>query len=161
MKTTMGTATVLVLGVLGVATPTAAQQDGPEPAAVSAEAFAGLAWLEGRWVGSGGGFDAFYEAYQFVNDSTLEQTTWPDDSFAEPDGRSTMELRGSRVVKLRDGRAQSTITRLAGDTIRFEWVSGDRPGFTWIRIDDDSWTAILDRRRGDPVVYTLRRIPNG
>lgn len=161
MRTTMGAAAVVVLGALGVARPATAQNDGPTSAVVSAEAFRALAWLEGRWLGSGGGFDAFYEAYRFVNDSTLEQTTWPDDSFAEPDGRSTIELREGRVVKLRDGRVQSTVTRLARDTIRFEWVSGDRPGFTWIRVDDATWTAILDRRQGDPVVYTLRRMSGG
>lgn len=72
-----------------------------------------------------------------------------------------MERRDGGVVKIRDGEVQSTVTRLAGDTIRFEWVSGDRPGFTWVRVDDHTWTAILDRPRGDPVVYTIRRIPGG
>lgn len=135
-----------------------AGQGGPEPAEVSAEEFAGLSWLEGRWLGSGGGYDAFYEAYRFVDPGTIEQTTYPDETFAEADGRSTMELRDGHVGKFRNGVRESFLARLAGDTLRFERPSG-RPGFTWIRITDDEWHAILDRPGGaEPVVYVLRRV---
>lgn len=134
-------------------------QEAPEPAELTAGDFATLAWLEGRWVGSGGGYDAFYEAYRFVNDSTIEQTTYPDDSFAEPDGVSTIRFREGRALKWRDGEAESMIARLAGDTLRFERIPPRPGGFTWIHVSDDEWRAILDRPRGEPpVVYTLRRI---
>lgn len=161
VRRTRVAAAVILAGMGGVG-PASAQSDAaPEPAVVSAEAFRGLGWLEGRWVGSGGGYDAFYEAYRFVNDSTLEQTTYPDDGFTDPDGRSTMEFRDGRVLKHRDGRAESAVVRLAGDTIRFQRLPPGRSGFTWIREDADTWTAVLDRPGGDPVVYTLRRIPGG
>jgi hypothetical protein len=144
--------------LLSMATGPIAGQEAPAPAELTATDFAGLAWLEGRWLGSGGGYDAFYEAYRLVNDSTLEQTTYPDESFDEPDGVSTLELRDGQAIKYRDGEAESMIARLAGDTIRFERVPPRRGGFTWIRIADDEWRAILDRPSGDPVVYTLRRV---
>lgn len=137
----------------------AAAQEAPTPAPVTPEEFGRLTWLEGRWQGSGGGYDAFYEAYRFLNDSTIEQTTYPDGSFEEVDGRSTIELRDGRIRKLRDGEVESVITRLSGDTLRFERVPARPFGYSWIRESDDEWTAILERPGGaEPVVYTLRRI---
>jgi hypothetical protein len=148
----------LIAGIAAGITPAAvAAQDGPQAAPVRAEAFAGLDWLQGRWLGSGGGFDAFYEAYRFLNDSTIEQTTWPDETFETADGRSTIELRNGRVLKLRDGAVESVITRISGDTLRFDRTTG-RGGFTWYRVSDDEWRAELDRPSGSPVVYVLRRI---
>lgn len=142
-------------------TPSSGAQEAPTPAELTAEDFAGLAWLEGRWLGSGGGYDAFHEAYRFVNDSTLEQTIYADASFGEPDGLSTLELRDGQALKHRDGEAESMIARLVGDTIRFERLPPLRGGFTWIRVTDEEWRAILDRPDRDPVVYTLRRIDTG
>jgi len=154
------TTRVLTLALVAISTalPSAAQ-DGPTRGPVDEETFQGLAWMEGRWEGSGGGFDAFYEAFRVVNDSTLEQTTYDDASFGEPDGRSIMVLRDGGIVKLRDGAVESVVTRLSGDTLRFERVPPGRGGFSWIRVSDDEWRAVLDRPRGEPVVYTLRRIP--
>ena len=146
--------TLLPVGAHGVSA-----QEAPRPAPVSDEEFAGLAWIEGRWLGSGGGYDAFYEAYRVLNDSTIEQTTYPDEHFREPDGRSLMVRRYGGIVKTRDGEVESVITGLAGDTLRFERIPPRRGGFSWIRIHDDEWQAILERPSGDPVVYTLRRIP--
>lgn len=148
---------VILIGGGGSSTELAAQAN-PVPATLTAADFAGIAWLEGRWLGSGGGYDAFYEAYRMVNDSTMEQTTYPDEGFGEPDGRSLLEFRNGQVHKSRDGRVESMITGLAGDTIRFDRPEPGRGGFSWIRVSDDEWQAILDRGNRDPVVYTLRRI---
>lgn len=136
----------------------ASAQAAPEAATVTAEAFHTLRWLEGRWLGSGGGFDAFYESYRFVNDSTIEQATHPDETFSEADDPSTIELRDGRIFKYRRGAAESMVTRLAGDTLRFDRVPPGRGGFSWIRVSDDEWTAVLERSSGTPIVYTLRRI---
>lgn len=156
MRNVWGLVVVFALG--GVP---AVGQEAPAPAPVTAEEFAALGWMEGRWVGSGGGFDAFYEAFRMLDATTLEQTTYPDASFAEPDGRSTLEFRDGAILKLRDGAVESVVTRVAGDTLRFDRVPPGRAGFFWIRIDDDRWRAILDRPGGEPVVYTLRRIEGG
>lgn len=151
----LATTTLTLLAATAVAA-----QEAPTPAPVTREEFRSLAWLEGRWVGSGGGYDAFYEAYRFLNDSTIEQTTYPDGSFEAADGRSTMELRDGGILKLRNGEVESVITRLSGDTLRFERVPARPFGYAWIRVSDDEWTAILERPGGaEPVVYTLRRIP--
>lgn len=135
-----------------------AAQDESAAAMLGPDEFVSLRFLEGRWIGSGGGYDAFFEAYRFVNDSTLEQSTYPDERFGEPDGVSTIELRRGRALKYRNGQAESMITRIAGDTVRFERMRPGGGGFTWIRRGPDEWTAVLDRPGGDPVVYTLRRI---
>jgi len=145
----------LFLALASSATRGSAQST-PTPAHLSAAEFAGLAWLEGRWVGSGGGYDAFYEEYRFVNDSTLEQRTFPDSTFAEPDRRSLIEFKGGQVLKTRNGQVESMITRLSGDTIRFERARGGGGGFTWLRVAADHWRAVLGRP-DQPVVYELRR----
>ena len=119
-------------------------------------AFASLAWLEGRWVGSGGGFDAFYEEYRVLNDSTLEQRTFPDSTFSRPDGTSTIEWRGGEVLKRRNGNVETRVVRISGDTARFEPVMAGRRGFTWFRVSSDEWRAVLDGPT-TPVVYTLKR----
>ncbi|GMV04536.1 MAG: hypothetical protein AMXMBFR53_08160 [Gemmatimonadota bacterium] len=122
----------------------------------SREAFASLAWLEGRWVGSGGGFDAYYEEYRALNDSTWEQRTFPDSTFSTPDGTSTIEWRGGVILKRRGGTVETRVARIAGDTARFEPVVAGRRGFTWFRVSRDEWRAVLDRPT-EPVVYTLKR----
>ena len=148
-----------IVAVLLVAAVPGEGQEVPEADQVSGEEFAGLAWIEGRWLGSGGGYDAFYEAYRILNDSTIEQTTYPDADFQNPDGRSLMVLRGGGIVKTRDGEVESVVTALEGDSLRFERVPPRRGGFSWMRVGADEWRAVLDRPSGEPVVYTLRRIP--
>lgn len=154
MTTTRRAAFVAAVSfALGVA-PAGAQQ--LAETLFSREAFASLRWLEGRWVGSGGGFDAFYEEYRVLNDSTLEQRTFPDSTFSTPDGTSTIEFRGGAIVKGRGGNVETRVARIAGDTARFEPVMAGRQGFTWHRVSRDEWRAVLDRPT-EPVVYTLKR----
>ena len=69
------------------------------PTQVSPEEFASLRWLEGRWVGSGDGMEAFHESYRFLDDGTIEHSTWPDATFTTPDSRSVLKLRGGFVTK--------------------------------------------------------------
>lgn len=125
-------------------------------APVTRGAFASLSWLSGRWVGSGGGYAAFYEEYRFLNDSTIEQRTFPDSAFSTPDGVSTIEWRAGAARKIRRGAAETRIARVAGDTVRFEPLVPGRMGFTWIRVSANEWRAILDGRNG-PTIYALRR----
>jgi hypothetical protein len=131
------------------------------PTQVSPEEFAALSWLEGRWVGSGGGGDAFYESYRFVNEGTIEQTSYPDATFTTPSSRSTIEHRGGFVMKSTDGTVQSVVTRLDDEEIRFEWADRGRPGFTWTRISDEEWVAVLEQKGQAPIVYNLRRVSAG
>jgi len=140
-----------------VAAPAAAQS----ATAVSAEEFAALRWLEGRWVGSGGGVEAFYEQFRVLPDGTIEQTLWGDSAFTERAGRATIEHRGDLVMKVRAGEIESVVTELREGSVRFEWAERGRPGFTWTRVSDDEWYAVLDRPGGAPLIYNMRRAPEG
>jgi len=142
-----------------VAAPVALSAQDARPAQLTPDQFRSLSWLEGRWVGSGGGFDAFYEQYRMVDEVTLEQTTWADPEFTERDGLSNIVYRDGHVGKRNDdGSFISFVSRMAGDTVYFGRPDG-RPGFRWIRDNADQWTAVLERGQGrDPVVYVLKRV---
>ncbi len=146
----------LALCALSVAPATA-----QTPKQVSQEEFAALSWLEGRWVGSGGGIDAFYESYRFANDGRIEQTTWTDSSFTTADGRSTIDHQGGFVTKARDGRVEYVVTDLDAEEIRFDAAERGGTGFRWTRISNDEWVAVLDRKGEAPVVYNMRRLAEG
>jgi hypothetical protein len=134
----------------------------PAQSSISLKSFSSLRWLAGRWVGSGGGFAAFYEEYRLLNDSTIEQRTFPDSTFGTPDGTSTIEWRAGAAQKLRRGRADTQIARIVGDTSRFEPARTGVGGFTWIRISDREWRAVLDGPSGrPPTIYQMRRFAPG
>lgn len=154
-KTTTMCATLAVAALATLTGPLAGQ----EPVPVSLADFASLAWLDGRWVGSGGGYEAFHEEYRVVDDSTLVQRTFPDGEFGEPDGVSTMEYRNGVVRKLRNGQVESVVVALEDGRVEFRRVGG-RGGFVWSRVSADEWRAVLETNRGE-VVYTLRRLPDG
>lgn len=164
MMTTMKLRTLAAPIVFGLAlsalsaAPALAQSSAKTPARVSAEDFASLEWLEGRWMGSGGDAGAFYEEYRILDDGSIEQIRWSDSTFTTPAGRSTIEFRDGYVMKSRDGQVESLVTRMADDEIRFESAESGRSGFTWTRVSDDAWVAVLDRRGEGPVVYNMRRM---
>ncbi len=142
--------------LLAAASPPLRAQGSPAP--ISREAFASLRWLEGRWVGSGGGYTAFYEEYRFVNDSTIEQVEFGSDStFSRGQGRSPIEWRAGSAVKSRNGQAQSRLARVSGDTAVFENVRTGQRAFIWYRVSADEWRAVLGRP-DSPTIYTLRRV---
>ena len=128
------------------------------PTTVSRDAFRSLAWLNGKWKGSGGGYAAFYEEYRVVNDSTIEQYEHPDSTFSSTRPRSRITWRNGSAAKGSSERIDARIVRIAGDTVRFESTRSGGGGFTWIRLSRDEWRAILDGRTA-PVIYTLRRYP--
>lgn len=123
---------------------------------ISRDAFRSLRWLEGRWVGSGGGYSAFYEEYVFVNDSTIEQREHADSIFGTPRRVSTIAWRNGTVHKGRGDNIESRLVRIHGDSARFEPLAAGRRGFTWLRVGEGRWRAVLDGP-AQPVVYDLRR----
>jgi hypothetical protein len=141
----------------GTSTPVAGQaptaSSGP---GVTREAFTTLSWLEGRWKGSGGGYDAFFEEYRILDGTTIQQRTFPDSTFATPDGVSTIEWSADGAFKRRGGTTEAVVAWISGDTVRFEPRSPGRQGFTWLRVSGDEWRAVLEGRNGT-VVYTLVR----
>ncbi len=149
---------LLLIAVVCLAcNPSPASGQATDAPTISRQAFSSLRWLEGRWVGSGGGFTAFYEEYAVLNDTTIEQREFPDSTFARPGGTSSIEWRNGKVQKLRRGQAQTFLARVAGDTARFESTVAGRGGFTWLRVGADAWRAILDGR-STSTIYELKRV---
>src|SRR5262245_23330336 len=72
------------------ATPAAST---PAPMTVSVAQFQQMRWLEGSWRGSGGGIDAFFEGYRFVDDSTIRSFEYPDSTLVAKDS-GEITLRG-------------------------------------------------------------------
>jgi hypothetical protein len=135
----------------------AAAVSAQSPARVTGDEFATLDWLEGRWVGSGPGQGAFYEEYRRVGEGVIEQTTWTDSTFSTRQSSSRIELvEGYVIVSSEDRR--SVVTDFDDESVRFEWEGGGRLGYTWTRVSDDEWYAVLDRKGDAPVVYSMRRV---
>jgi hypothetical protein len=127
----------------------------PEP--ITQEQFSTLRWLDGRWFGSGGAYPAFYEEYQVIDDSTIVQRNFPDSTFTNASDSAFIELRGGAGQKGDPGTIQYRIAHVRGDTVRFEPAREGRSGFTWIRLSDSAWRAVLDGSP-NPTVYEMRRI---
>lgn len=147
-----------VLAGLALATIGAAPLTAQNPAEVSAEEFASLEWLEGRWVGTGGEAGAFYEQYRVLDDHTIEVTTWADADFTRQASRSTIQFLSGFIMKSGSDEPQSVVTKLEGTTIRFEWAGGAQPGYSWNMVSEDEWVAVMDRKGDAPVVYNMRRV---
>jgi len=117
--------------------------------------FKSLAWLGGQWRGSGGSYPNFFEDYRVVDDSTIRMRTLKDSTFAVASDSSLITPRNGRIQN-----GGSVVTRIRGDTVRFEPAPGQRGnGYTWIRQSANAWTAVLDAPGGANVVYQMRRVP--
>jgi len=140
----------LLLAFAICAAPLAAQS---APPTFTVAQFKSLSWLAGDWRGSGGAYPSFFEDYRVVNDSTMRMRSIKDSTFAVANDSSLLTLRDGRIQK-----GNSVVTRLHGDTLRWEPVPGRRGGgFTWIRQSANAWTAVLDGPNGTNVVYEMRR----
>ena len=153
---------VLACALAAGAGPSGIAAQTPEPAAVTAEQFAALTWLEGRWRGAGGGYDGFWESYEFADDSTIVQRTWPDSTFTEPDGGALFRYRDGGILSLRpdDGSLRSVVVEVRGDTLRFEAATRRGSFYEWFPVEDGVWSAVLGSGERQ-VTYLLRRIEGG
>ena len=131
---------------------------GPEPAAVRAQtskatsaAFKSLGWLEGRWLGSGGQYPAFYEEYVMLNDSTIEQREIADSTFKHVNHRGYIILRRGEIAKLNEDERQEAKISILADTVVFTQPSGQK--YRWIKVKDGEWRAELGS-----VTYLMRRL---
>ncbi len=116
---------------------------------ISFERFKQVRWVVGSWKGSGGGYAAFYETYDMVDDSTMRRYSWTDSTFRSASDSARFEWRAGRLSQVRNGRRFPAL-KFTGDTVQWQ-----PPGATWIRTSKDAWTAIL---AGGGTVYTLVRI---
>jgi hypothetical protein len=113
-------------------------------------AFASIRWLEGRWVGSGGQFKAFYEEYVMLNDSTIEQREVSDSTFTKVKPQGYIILRRGEIAKLNEDERQEAKISVVADTMTFTQPSGQK--YRWIKTKE-GWKAELGS-----VTYLMRKI---
>lgn len=157
---------MLLIGVIACAAPedeadapAITPQSAAALAAVSLNDFQQIQWIEGRWLGSGGAYPAFYEEYRVVDDSTIQMRSFPDSTFSAATDSSLIELRNGEVRKRGENRDYVVIA-LAADSVRFAQPGMIQGGHTFSRVSADEWTATLHPSSpdGQATVYRMRRI---
>ena len=133
----------------------------PTPLQVSVDQFHSLRWLEGRWRGSDGTTNAFFEEYRFTNDHTISSYSFVDSTLIEIEDSATIELSGDTVTS-RGSNSAWVVTALNQSSVTFEPQLNATNKYTWASTSDSSWTATLSWRDadGDPKqrVYQMRRL---
>ena len=112
------------------------------PLTVSQSEFQHLRWLEGSWRGSGGGIDAFFEGYRWVDDTTIRKYGFADSTLAVISDSGDIALRGGFV---RSGFAERSyvVVELDSARARFTPEGNASNGFEWMRTGPGEWTARL------------------
>ena len=135
--------------------------DALQPARVTAEEFGRLRWLEGRWRGAEGAGAPFFESYRFVDDSTIQQYSYADSTFAAVSDSGLIRFRGDTVT---GGWPvpRYVATAVSADSVHFAALPGAANDFTWRSGGHGRWTARLTwdsagvaRER----IYEMRAIP--
>ncbi|MBX3175243.1 MAG: hypothetical protein KF709_12575 [Gemmatimonadaceae bacterium] len=129
----------------------ASQAAGTQPPTLRGP-MAQIAWLAGRWVGSGGSYSAFYEEYRVLNDTTLEQREVDDAAFTQQRSNGVFTVRDGQIVKLNARGEVTTRITVVADTVSFASTTPGRGSYRWIRTGPTTWRAELAR-----VTYELRR----
>jgi hypothetical protein len=133
----------------------------PAPAAVTAslDQFRQLQWIEGRWLGSGGAYPAFYEEYRVVDDSTIQMRAFSDSTFSTATDSSLIELR-TGGIRSRSGNSESIVVGLSADSVRFARRGSASGGYTFTRVSADEWRATLHPQSagGQTTIYVMRRM---
>ncbi len=112
------------------------------PAQVSSSQFQQLRWLEGDWRGSGGGVDAFYERYRWVDDSTIRKYDFSDSTLRVVTDSGEIVRRGSTVRSESPARSY-VVVALDSASVRFAPERNATNGFEWRRTAPGAWTARL------------------
>jgi hypothetical protein len=136
-----------------------AAPDSPRAVAVTRAQFADLQWITGTWRGSGGAYQAFFEEYRAIDDSTLGMRAFSDSTLRVATDSSTIEWRNG-TIQGRGGSSSYIVVELAPGSVRFMRAGATSGGHTFTRVSDDEWTATLHPGSpdGQPTVYTMRRI---
>lgn len=147
--------TVLALAgsALGCAGGPAPQ--GPDAAASRAADLAALAFLEGRWSGTGPDGKTFFEQYDFPSAGTMRSRRFADRTFGAASDGSLVSVQDGAVVS-RWGEFSWRASDLRPGYARFEPVNA--PGaFSWRRVNDDSVEVVQSWTNADgaPQSYTM------
>lgn len=114
----------------------------PVPAEVSLEQFQALRWLQGTWRGTQSGANPFFESYVFLNDSTIRRFNYPDSTFAEATDSGMIAWSRGNVTSAA-GSPAWIATRFDSATVRFDPLRDANNSFTWTRLSNTEWTALL------------------
>ena len=159
---------VLLAGCAGVKsnsaqnTATPATSPSPTPLQMTVADLAKLRWIEGRWMGTGGGVPTFFERYKFEDDSTLLVETLADESGSKVTDVSRFELKDGHFGHS-EGESGSVATAFDGNSITFSPLGKSRNSFRFQHETTGKWKAILNWVDKDGVakerVYTMDRLP--
>jgi hypothetical protein len=133
----------------------------PAAARITVADFGRLRWLEGRWRGEGSEGPPFFEAYHFMDDSTIQSYTYADSTFASASDSGMIRLRGDTVTSGWPA-PQYVTTALDSTSVHFAALPGAANDFSWHYTGPGAWTARLTwdsagvaRER----IYEMRAIP--
>ena len=159
---------LLIAGIVAVAAcgdrtepPPPPPADDPVPAVVNAADLQGLRWLEGSWRGTGEAGNPFYEAYRFLNDSTIQSRTFTDSTLTQAGDSSLIVLSNGELTS-RGGGMEWVATEIDTGRVHFEPRGNARNAFTWTRESPTRWTALLRWVDADgasrEMLYRMERI---
>jgi hypothetical protein len=117
-----------------------------------------LAWTAGDWVGSGGGYSAFYERYTVAKDGSIAIEFFDDAAFTKRSGTASIKLEDG-AVRYRSGKSVWEASNAKKGEVCFAPKEGAANSFCWLRHSRDAWRATLEypAPRQRTVVYELKR----
>ncbi len=119
-----------------------------------------LQWLEGRWHGTATGQQPYYEAYHFVNDSTLEVTYYADSAFSRTSGGARVYVSVGRIYH-RSGPATWGASHVDEHGAYFVPEGNASGSLSWAFQSPDSWTeTVRTSATGQEkvTVYQMQRV---
>jgi len=133
------------------------------PAKLTAEDLKKLRWIEGTWRGTGVNQPAFFERYQWENDTTLAVDSFENEKLEKVTDTTRFELKDGEFAGGSEG-SRYVATALDDNAITFAPVVKARNSFVWKRETKDTWTAIIrplatpDKPSKD-IIYNMERLP--
>lgn len=124
--------------------------------APASSSLAPLKWIEGSWIGSGGGLrENFFERYKLQNDTTLVIESFGDSTFTRVTDTSQYESRRGFVTNVGKNYVAQIVT---ADSIVFVPLTS-RNGFVWKRSPNNpnQWFATIRPLNGNERTYTMTR----
>lgn len=130
----------------------------PAPAKFALADFGALRYLEGSWRGTMPNGGVFYEAYHFLDDSTLLGAGITDSTFQAKKDSSVIAFRDGAVTYT--SNAVYTVEKLDSTVVDFR--ASPTYHFTWTRESNDAWKATLYSKQADGTervtAYEMRRV---
>jgi acetyl esterase/lipase len=124
--------------------------------------FQKLRWLEGTWRGSGGGSEAFYERYHFINDSTIEiEYFGKDQTLTQLKRKGSVSLQGRAIVDRHESAVWAAIS-VDEKSVHFAPKDSVHNSFSWEKQSADLWIAHLNitdsQGKQRELVFRMERI---